>query len=83
MWRWISLALVVANVVFWLWGHEGLRALDMGPDIVQEPERLKNQIQPDSMRVSPKSALNDKIPDPAVKVLSPVEPLPVPPAKGN
>jgi hypothetical protein len=81
MWRWITLALVAANLLFWLWGHEGLRSLGMGPDIVQEPARLKDQIQPDSMRVSPKPAVNDKIPDPAVTVLPPAEPLPA--AKGN
>jgi hypothetical protein len=80
-WRWITLALVVANLLFWLWGHEGLRSLGMGPDIVQEPARLKDQIQPDAMRVSPQPAVNDKIPDPAVTVLPPAEPLPA--AKGN
>jgi hypothetical protein len=51
--RWIILALVVANGLFWLWGHDGLRALGLGPDVVSEPARVMDQIKPDAMRVSP------------------------------
>jgi hypothetical protein len=53
MLRWIIVALVVANGLFWLWGQDGLRALGLGPDVVSEPERVKGQIKPDAMRVSP------------------------------
>ena len=51
--RWIILALVVANGLFWLWGHDGLRALGVGPDVVSEPQRMKDQIKPEAMRVTP------------------------------
>ena len=53
MWRWMVLALVVANGVFWLWRHGELRALDLGPIEVAEPARLKTQIQPEALRVTP------------------------------
>lgn len=53
MWRWMVLALVVANGGFWLWRHGELRALDLGPIEVAEPARLKTQIQPEALRVTP------------------------------
>ena len=53
MWRWMVLALVVANGFFWLWRHGELRALDLGPIEVAEPARLKTQIQPEALRVTP------------------------------
>lgn len=53
MWRWIVLALVAANGAFWLWSHGELRALDLGPIEVAEPARLKTQIQPEALRVTP------------------------------
>jgi hypothetical protein len=56
MWRWIVLALVAANGVFWLWSHGELRAFDLGPIEVSEPVRLKTQIQPQALRVTPQDA---------------------------
>lgn len=53
MWRWMVLALVVANGGFWLWSHGELRALGLGPIEVAEPARLKTQIQPEALRVTP------------------------------
>ena len=53
MWRWMVLALVAANGAFWLWSHGELRALDLGPIEVAEPARLKTQIQPEALRVTP------------------------------
>ena len=53
MWRWMVLALVVANGGFWLWRHGELRALGLGPIEVAEPARLKTQIQPEALRVTP------------------------------
>ena len=53
MWRWMVLALVAANGAFWLWRHGELRALDLGPIEVAEPARLKTQIQPEALRVTP------------------------------
>ncbi len=62
MWRWIVLALVAANGVFWLWSHGELRAFDLGPIEVSEPARLKTQIQPEALRVTPQ----DSAPAPTV-----------------
>ncbi len=62
MWRWIVLALVAANGVFWLWSHGELRAFDLGPIEVSEPARLKTQIHPEAMRVTPQ----DPAPAPTV-----------------
>jgi len=53
MWRWMVLALVVANGGFWLWHHGELRALGLGPIEVAEPARLKTQIQPEALRITP------------------------------
>jgi len=53
MLRWIILALVVANGLFWLWGHDVLRALGVGPDVVSGPQRMNDQIKPEAMRVTP------------------------------
>jgi hypothetical protein len=53
MLRWMILTLVAANVLFWLWGHDGLRALGLGPDVVSEPARVIDQIKPDAVRVAP------------------------------
>jgi hypothetical protein len=64
MWRWIVLALVAANGAFWLWSHGELRAFDLGPIEVSEPARLKTQIQPEALRVTPQDSA------PALTVLS-------------
>lgn len=66
MWRWIVLALVAANGAFWLWSHGELRAFDLGPIEVSEPARLKTQIQPEALRVTPQ----DPAPAPAPTVPS-------------
>lgn len=53
MWRWIVLALVAANGLFWLWSHGQLRDLGWGPAEVAEPARLKNQLLPEALVVKP------------------------------
>ena len=53
MWRWIILALVAANGLFWLWSHGQLRDLGWGPAEVAEPARLKNQLHPEALVVKP------------------------------
>ena len=68
MWRWMVLALVVANGGFWLWRHGELRALDLGPIEVAEPARLKTQIQPEALRVTPQ--------EPAPAGVAPATPAP-------
>ena len=74
MWRWIVLALVAANGVFWLWSHGELRAFDLGPVEVSEPARLKTQIQPEALRVTPQE------PTPHTAATPPSDPAAPPPA---
>jgi len=74
MWRWIVLALVAANGVFWLWSHGELRAFDLGPVEVSEPARLKTQIQPEALHVTPQE------PTPPTAAPLPSAPAAPPPA---
>lgn len=76
MWRWMIVALVAANGLFWMWGHDGLRALGLGPTDVSEPLHMKEQIQPEAMRVTPQSVpLENSIKSGAgVTILPPAEP---------
>ena len=71
MWRWMVLALVVANGAFWLWSHGLLRDLGWGPVEVSEPARLKSQIQPDSIRVSPQEAAPAQLPATTAETANP------------
>ena len=66
MWRWIVLALVAANGAFWLWSHGELRAFNLGPIEVAEPARLKAQIHPEALQVTPQ--------EPAPAVAGPAAP---------
>jgi hypothetical protein len=45
--------LAVVNLLFWLWNDGGLRFLGLGPKPVQEPHRMKNQIDPELLQVKP------------------------------
>jgi hypothetical protein len=76
MWRWMIVALVAANGLFWMWGHDGLRALGLGPSDVSEPLHMKEQIQPEAMRVTPQSVpLENSLKSGAgVTILPPAEP---------
>ena len=83
MWRWMVLALVVANGGFWLWRHGELRALDLGPIEVAEPARLKTQIQPEALRVTPQepapaAATTANTPDAAATTATATVPAPAP-----
>ena len=83
MWRWMVLALVVANGVFWLWRHGELLALDLGPIEVAEPARLKTQIQPEALRVTPQepapaAATTANTPDAAAAAEPASAPAPAP-----
>ena len=95
MWRWMVLALVAANGAFWLWSHGELRALGLGPIEVAEPARLKTQIQPEALRVTPQepaaaaattasqpdaAAATATVPAPAPASLQPPAPAGVAPA---
>jgi hypothetical protein len=47
-WLW---ALVLANLLFWLWTEGHLRWLGVGPKPVQEPERVQEQIRPEALKL--------------------------------
>ena len=48
-WRHAALALLLINVLFWAWTQGYLRLLGVGPQRVQEPERLTLQLQPEAI----------------------------------
>jgi len=78
MWRWIVLALVAANGGFWLWSHGELRALDLGPIEVSEPARLKSQIQPEALRVTPQEPAAAPATPASLEAASTTMPAPAP-----
>jgi hypothetical protein len=43
--------LVLANLVFWMWSQGYLRVVGMGPKSVQEPLRLKEQVEPKALTI--------------------------------
>lgn len=45
--------LAVVNLLFWLWNDGGLRFLGLGPQLVQEPHRMTNQIDPELLTIKP------------------------------
>lgn len=51
MLRALILFLVLANGVFWAWSQGMLQAYGLGPQQYSEPQRLGQQIQPESLRV--------------------------------
>ncbi|NBW67972.1 MAG: hypothetical protein EBR47_04615 [Betaproteobacteria bacterium] len=51
VWRNLAFLLVLANLVFWLWSQGYLRPVGMGPKSVQEPQRLKDQVEPQALTI--------------------------------
>ena len=51
VWRNLAVLLVFANLMFWLWGQGYLRIVGMGPKSVQEPLRLKEQVEPQALTI--------------------------------
>jgi hypothetical protein len=51
VWRNVVFLLVLANLMFWLWGQGYLRVVGMGPKSVQEPLRLKDQVEPQALTI--------------------------------
>ena len=51
IWRNLAVLLVLANLAFWLWSQGYLREEGMGPTSVQEPQRLKEQIEPQALTI--------------------------------
>lgn len=54
-WRNLVLALLVLNLLFWAWTQGHLRAVGLGPKVVNEPERLQEQVQPEALQIKPAS----------------------------
>ena len=51
VWRNMAVLLVLANLMFWVWGQGYLRIVGMGPKSVQEPLRLKEQVEPQALTI--------------------------------
>ena len=51
VWRNLAFLLVLANLVFWMWSQGYLRVVGMGPKSVQEPLRLKEQVEPKALTI--------------------------------
>ena len=49
MLRLIALLLLLANCLYYGWSHELFRVLGLGPTLQSEPQRLKDQIEPQAM----------------------------------
>jgi hypothetical protein len=52
-WRNTAVVLVVINLLFWAWTQGYLHLLGVGPQRVQEPERLSAQLQAEAMTLKP------------------------------
>ena len=52
-WRQAALALLLLNLLLWAWTQGYLRLLGLGPQRVQEPERLSAQLQAEAMTLKP------------------------------
>lgn len=66
-WRYLLLALLLANLLFWAWSQGYLRLLGLGPTQVEEPERLQQQVAADALTLrapdAPKSAEDEAAPE--------------------
>jgi hypothetical protein len=51
VWRNLAFLLVLANLLFWTWSQGYLRVVGMGPKSVQEPLRLKEQVEPKALTI--------------------------------
>jgi hypothetical protein len=52
-WRQMALVLVVVNLLLWAWTQGYLRLLGVGPQRVQEPERMSAQLKPEAITLKP------------------------------
>ena len=60
VWRNLAVLLVLANLMFWLWGQGYLRIVGMGPKSVQEPLRLKEQVEPQALAIQSAASQDTK-----------------------
>jgi hypothetical protein len=57
-WRYVAWTLLACNVLFALWHQEALRVFGWGPQVVREPQRVQDQLQPErlTLRAKPDAA---------------------------
>jgi len=60
VWRNVAFLLVLANLMFWLWSQGYLQVAGMGPKSVQEPLRLKEQVEPKSLTIQSAASQESK-----------------------
>ena len=60
VWRNVAFLLVLANLMFWLWSQGYLRVASMGPKSVQEPLRLKEQVEPKALTIQSAASQESK-----------------------
>ena len=61
MLRALILFLVLTNGVFWAWSQGMFQAYGLGPQQYSEPQRLSQQIQPESLRVVPAAEVQKRV----------------------
>jgi hypothetical protein len=60
VWRNVAFLLVLANLMFWLWSQGYLRVVGMGSKSVQEPLRLKEQVEPKALTIQSAASQESK-----------------------
>jgi len=60
VWRNMAVLLVLTNLMFWVWGQGYLRIVGMGPKSVQEPLRLKEQVEPQALTIQSAASQDTK-----------------------
>jgi hypothetical protein len=63
-WRNVAVLLVLTNLMFWVWSQGFLREVGFGPKSVQEPQRLKEQIQPQALAIQNAASQDSNPQDP-------------------
>jgi hypothetical protein len=61
-WRYVAWTLLGCNVLFALWQQEGLRVFGWGPTVVQEPQRVQDQLHPERLILGVKPDAADATP---------------------
>jgi len=83
MLRWLVLALVAANLVFWAWTQGWLDdVIGVGPDSDREPRRLARQVRPEAIRILGPAEVRVVAPAASAASVTPDEPAVVEPRPG-
>ena len=49
----LAMALIVLNLLFWLWSNGSLKVFGWGPVDPREPQRVEEQLRPEVLHVLP------------------------------